>query len=52
MPCITICAQKADKQTLNVARDEAEGLVVSLLLDGKIKGKIDQVNGLLVLDRL
>lgn len=42
----------ADVQLLNVARSEAEGLVVSLILDGKIKGRIDQVNGLLVLDRL
>ena len=39
-------------QTLNVSRAEAEGLVVSLILDDRIKGKIDQVNGLLVLDRL
>ncbi|KAK4687770.1 COP9 signalosome complex subunit 2, partial [Tremellales sp. Uapishka_1] len=36
---------------LNVARSEVESLVVSLILDGKIKGKIDQVNGLLVLER-
>jgi COP9 signalosome complex subunit 2 len=39
-------------QSLNVTRAEAEGLVVSLILDEKIKGKIDQVNGLLILDRL
>ncbi|CAD6574711.1 MAG: hypothetical protein TREMPRED_001210 [Tremellales sp. Tagirdzhanova-0007] len=38
-------------KTLNVSRAEAEGLVVSLILDDRIKGKIDQVNGLLVLDR-
>jgi len=38
-------------KTLNVSRPEAEGLAVSLILDGKIKGKIDQVNGLLILDR-
>jgi COP9 signalosome complex subunit 2 len=39
-------------QSLNVTRAEAEGLVVSLILDEKIKGKIDQVNGLLILERL
>jgi hypothetical protein len=39
-------------QTLNIPRQEAEDLVVSLILDEKIKGKIDQVNGLLILDRL
>jgi COP9 signalosome complex subunit 2 len=39
-------------KTLNVTRAEAEGLVVSLILDGRIKGKIDQVQGLLVLERL
>jgi COP9 signalosome complex subunit 2 len=39
-------------KTLNVSRTDAEGLVVSLILDGKIRGKIDQVNGLLVLERL
>ena len=37
---------------LNITRNEVEALVVSLILDQKIKGKIDQVNGLLVLDRL
>ena len=42
----------ADRQVLNVTREEAQGLVVSLILDGRIKGKIDQVQGLLVLDRL
>lgn len=40
----------ADK--LNIHRSEVEGLVVSLILDDKIKGKIDQVNGILMLDRL
>jgi len=44
--------RRADGQSLNVSRTEAEGLVVSLILDEKIKGKIDQVNGLLILDRL
>ncbi|KIS02210.1 COP9 signalosome complex subunit 2 [Cryptococcus deuterogattii 2001/935-1] len=39
----------ADK--LNIRRNEVESLVVSLILDDKIKGKIDQVNGILVLDR-
>lgn len=38
-------------KTLNVSRPEAEDLVVSLILDKKIKGKIDQVNGLLVMER-
>ncbi|WVR06257.1 hypothetical protein IAU60_003287 [Kwoniella sp. DSM 27419] len=38
-------------KTLNIGRSDVEDLVVSLILDDKIKGKIDQVNGLLVLDR-
>ncbi|ORX40213.1 COP9 signalosome complex subunit 2 [Kockovaella imperatae] len=38
-------------KTLNIARNEVEALVISLILDRKIKGKIDQVNGLLVLER-
>ncbi|KAK6908306.1 hypothetical protein I203_102307 [Kwoniella mangroviensis CBS 8507] len=38
-------------KTLVIARGEVESLVVSLILDGKIKGKIDQVRGLLILDR-
>lgn len=38
-------------KVLNVAREEAQALVVSLILDGRVKGKIDQVQGLLVLDR-
>jgi len=29
-----------------------EGLVITLVLDGKIKGKIDQDNGLLIIDQL
>lgn len=37
---------------LNITRQEVEGLVVNLILDGKIAGSIDQVEGLLVLDRL
>lgn len=32
--------------------NEVENLIVSLILDGRIKGKIDQVNGIIVLDRL
>ncbi|KAL7423214.1 hypothetical protein Q5752_002514 [Cryptotrichosporon argae] len=38
-------------KTLHISRSEAENLVISLILDGKIQGKIDQVNGLIVLDR-
>ncbi|ORY31403.1 PCI domain-domain-containing protein [Naematelia encephala] len=38
-------------KTLNITRAETEGLVVTLILDDKVKGKIDQVNGLLILDR-
>jgi COP9 signalosome complex subunit 2 len=39
-------------QSVNVGRAEVESLVITLILDGKIKGKIDQVNGLLIIDRL
>ncbi|OCF30632.1 COP9 signalosome complex subunit 2 [Kwoniella heveanensis CBS 569] len=38
-------------KTLAIDRAQVENLVVSLILDEKIKGKIDQVNGLLILDR-
>ncbi|KAL7417744.1 PCI domain-containing protein [Mrakia frigida] len=36
---------------LNVGTDEVEDLLVNLILDGKVKGKIDQVAGRLDLDR-
>ena len=36
---------------LNIEESELEELLVSLILDGKIRGKIDQVNKRLVLDR-
>jgi hypothetical protein len=29
-----------------------ESLVVSLILDGRIKAKVDQINGIIVLERL
>ena len=38
-------------QQLNVGTDEVEDLLVNLILDGKVKGKIDQVAGRLDLDR-
>jgi COP9 signalosome complex subunit 2 len=37
--------------TLSLSQREVESLVVSLILDGRIKGKIDQVKGYIVLDR-
>lgn len=39
-------------RTLNITREEVEGLVVGLILDEKIKGRIDQVEGVIVLERL
>jgi COP9 signalosome complex subunit 2 len=39
-------------KTLNIDRTEAESLVVGLILDEKIKGRIDQVQGVIVVDRL
>nr|ODN79186.1 COP9 signalosome complex subunit 2 [Cryptococcus depauperatus CBS 7841] len=36
---------------LSISRDDVEKLVVALILDGNIKGKIDQANGILVMDR-
>lgn len=38
-------------QQLNVGVDEVEDLLVNLILDGKVKGKIDQVAGRLDLER-
>ncbi|TXT13292.1 hypothetical protein VHUM_00659 [Vanrija humicola] len=37
--------------TLSISTSDVENLVVSLILDGRIKGKIDQANGIVVLDR-
>lgn len=39
-------------KTLNIEREEVEGLVVGLILDEKINGRIDQVEGVIVIDRL
>ena len=39
-------------KTLNIAQEEVEKLVVGLILDDKIKGRVDQVEGVIVLDRL
>jgi hypothetical protein len=36
---------------LNVPTEDVEDLLVGLILDGKVKGKIDQVGGRLELDR-
>jgi len=36
---------------LNITEDEVEQLLVTLILDEKISGKIDQVNKLLVVER-
>merc|ERR1711862_506997 len=38
-------------QELNVDENEAEQLLVTLILDEKIKGKIDQINRLFVVDK-
>ncbi|TYJ57402.1 hypothetical protein B9479_001942 [Cryptococcus floricola] len=38
-------------EQLLISRGEVENLVMGAILDGKIKGKIDQVQGVLVLDR-
>lgn len=39
-------------QQLNIDAAEVEHLLVGLILDGKIKGRIDQINGRLELDKL
>jgi COP9 signalosome complex subunit 2 len=39
-------------KVLNIERGEAEGLVVTLILDEKINGSIDQVQGVIVVNRL
>ena len=39
-------------QTLNLSNSEVENLVVSLILDGRINAKVDQINGIIVLKRL
>ena len=39
------------RQELNITEDEVEQLLVTLILDEKISGKIDQVNKLLVVER-
>ncbi|RSH79148.1 uncharacterized protein EHS24_001186 [Apiotrichum porosum] len=38
-------------ETLSLSNNEVESLVVSLILDGRIKAKVDQINGIIVLER-
>ena len=38
-------------QQLNVDKDEVEELLIGLILEGKVEGRIDQVNMRLELDR-
>jgi COP9 signalosome complex subunit 2 len=45
------CADRREQQ-LNVSTAEVEDLLVCLILDGKIKGRVDQVNGRVELDKL
>ncbi len=39
------------EQNLHVTTEEVEALLVSLVLDGKVKGKLNQVQQLLTLNR-
>lgn len=39
-------------KTLNIGREDVESLVVGLILDERIKGRIDQVEGVIILERL
>lgn len=39
-------------QQLNIETDEVEDILIGLILDGKVKGRVDQVNGRLELDRM
>lgn len=39
-------------QQLNIEVAEVEDLLVGLILDGKVKGRIDQIKGLVELDKL
>lgn len=38
-------------QQLNVPREEVEELLINLILEGKVEGRIDQVNEVLELDK-
>jgi COP9 signalosome complex subunit 2 len=49
--CCVLCVVCVFKQNLNASVEEVESLLVSLILDNKIKGKVDQINQILVLKR-
>lgn len=40
------------RQQLNIEKQDVEGILIELILDGKVKGKIDQQNGRVELERL
>ncbi len=40
------------QQQLNVSISEVEDLLICLILDGKVKGRVDQVNGRVELEKL
>lgn len=40
------------EQQLNIETQEVEEILIELILDGKVKGKIDQQNGRVELERL
>lgn len=44
-------ADFARHQQLSISSDDVEEILVSLILDGRIKGQIDQVTGKLELDQ-
>jgi COP9 signalosome complex subunit 2 len=39
-------------QQLHIEKEEVEEILIELILDGKIKGKVDQLNGRVELERL
>jgi PCI domain len=51
-PAINLSLLINSSQQLNVDKDEVEKLLMGLILERKVKGRIDQVNSLLELDSL
>lgn len=52
--CGPACAgtNESDFQQLHIEKEEVEEILIELILDGKIKGKVDQLNGRVELERL
>lgn len=51
MSVTTLLTLRFSPQQLNIEKDEVEEILVGLILEGKVEGRIDQVGARLELDR-